>query len=248
MSRDCEPSELTPLRRNNQFRRQQVQQQPEQQQQPWSHQLHIDHPQDIASGSNHLQSDDFIEYMSINNNNHPIGSESSRGDTSEPNSQQAFNPKSFMMSDTRRVLTRVTIDFIILLCGESFYYFNFHIIIKISYFSLGFLIFLFLNHMISGEIECIVICACCCVNHLFFKPLCWNGDFNSLENDKPNCFIFSSFFFLIKFRHGFQLILLIVQLIYLNSLNEWNALGENCMMSLSLSHCRRAHTLNTVSS
>lgn len=130
MSRDCEPSELTPLRRNNQIRRQQQieQQQQQQHQQPnpeqpnqqQSHQLHVGLHQQDASGSGHLQSDDFIEYMSINNNNHPIGSESSRGDTSEPNSQQAFHPKSFMMSDTRRAVARVTIDFAVLLCGESF--------------------------------------------------------------------------------------------------------------------------------
>lgn len=117
MSLNCEPSELTPLRRSNQFQRQQQQQQHQQQE----HQLHVDHHSEQgASVSDHSQSDDFIEYMSINNNNHPVGSESSRGDTSEPNSQQAFNPKSFMMSDTRRVITRVTIDFVILLCGESF--------------------------------------------------------------------------------------------------------------------------------
>lgn len=105
MSLDCEPSELTPLRRSNHFRRQQqsLEQLPQQ-----------------PSGSNLCQSDDFSEYMSINNNNHPVGSDSSRADTSEPNSQQAFNPKSFIMSDTRRVITRITIDFVILLSGESF--------------------------------------------------------------------------------------------------------------------------------
>lgn len=117
MSLNCEPSELTPLRRNNQFR-QQVQQHPQ-------HQLHHDHQQDDASASNHLQSEDFIEYMSINNNNQPIGSDSSRGDTSEPNSQQAFHPKTFIMSDARRVLARVTIDFVILLASESFIKKNF---------------------------------------------------------------------------------------------------------------------------
>lgn len=115
MSRDCEPSELTPLRQANHYRRQQQQQ---------------TQIQNTASGSNHLHSiDDFNEYMSINNNNHPAGSDTSRGDTSEPNSQQAFNPKSFMMSDMRRIMTRITIDFVILLSGESFlfHYFNFNI-------------------------------------------------------------------------------------------------------------------------
>lgn len=106
MSLDCEPSELTPLRRSNFSRAHQ--------------QITAAAAVATASESNHLQSTDFCEYMSINNNNHPVGSDSSRGDTSEPNSQQAFNPKSFIMSDTRRVMTRVAIDFVILLIGESF--------------------------------------------------------------------------------------------------------------------------------
>ncbi|XP_055316381.1 putative phosphatidate phosphatase [Sitodiplosis mosellana] len=99
MSQNYEPSELTPLRRSNYSRTQ----------------PQIAAAATATSASNRLQSTDFSEYMSINNNNHPVGSDSSRGDTSEPNSQQAFNPKSFIMSDTRRVMTRVSIDFVILL-------------------------------------------------------------------------------------------------------------------------------------
>lgn len=115
MSLNCEPSELTPLRRSNQFQKLQksLEELPQLQLQQ--------HQQDQTSVTN--QSDDFNEYMSINNNNHPVGSDSSRADTSEPNSQQAFNPKSFIMSDTRRVMTRITIDFVILLSGESSFFF-----------------------------------------------------------------------------------------------------------------------------
>lgn len=113
MSLNCEPSELTPLRRSNHSR-------PQQQIATVTTATTT-----TASASNHLQSIDFSEYMSINNNNHPVGSDSSRGDTSEPNSQQAFNPKSFMMSDTRRVMTRITIDFVILLSGESFFFISY---------------------------------------------------------------------------------------------------------------------------
>lgn len=105
MSLNCEPSELTPLRRSSYSR---------------AHQQITTATIAAASASIHLQSIDFNEYMSINNNNHPVGSDSSRGDTSDPNSQQAINPKSFIMSDTRRVMTRITIDFVILLSGESF--------------------------------------------------------------------------------------------------------------------------------
>lgn len=95
-----EPSESTPLR----------------QRQQQQHTIEFQSP-----SPDHLQTDEFSEYMSINNNNHTIGSDSSRVDITEPNSQQPFNPKpNFIMSDTRRILTRITIDFIILLTGESF--------------------------------------------------------------------------------------------------------------------------------
>lgn len=129
MSLDCEATELTPLRRSSHSRRQQQSQpeQPEHHQQPIE--LNSSH-QEATSALNHLQSADFSEYMSINNNNHPVGSDSSRADTSEPNSQQAFNPKAYKMGDTKRVLARVTIDGVILLSGESFFYqftFNYHI-------------------------------------------------------------------------------------------------------------------------
>lgn len=107
MSLNCEPSELTPLRRNEYSRTQ----------------PQIEAVVATASASNRLQSADLSEYMSINNNNHPIGSDSSRGDTSEPNSQQALNPKSFVMGDTKRVITKISIDFIILLSGESLLFF-----------------------------------------------------------------------------------------------------------------------------
>lgn len=70
--------------------------------------------------------------MSINNNNHPVGSDSSRGDISEPNSQQALNPKSFIMGDTKHVFTKISVDFIILLSGESFLFLNFSIFFLIS--------------------------------------------------------------------------------------------------------------------
>lgn len=156
MSLNCEPTELTPLRRSNCSRRQPPQQQQEQQHQGDQHNTaeHIAHIDDceedrqlyfggdcsrnqdgsassaasvsaLALG-NHLQSPAFSEYMSINNNNHhlhhhptTVGSDSSRADTSEPNSQQALNPKAYIMSDTKRIITRVTIDFVILLAGES---------------------------------------------------------------------------------------------------------------------------------
>lgn len=113
MSLDCEPSELTPLRQNAYQQQQQLlsDQQPQQYLEP-------------HSALDHLQLSNSSEYMSINNNNHPMGSDSSRVDISEPNSQQAFNPKpNFIMSDTRRILTRIIIDIVILLCGES-YIFN----------------------------------------------------------------------------------------------------------------------------
>lgn len=125
MSLNCEPSELTPLRQNisnttttttttinsNNYQRQiQLTDQKEQlSQRQFSEQIVP------------LQSTIPSEYMSINNNNHPMGSDSSRVDISEPNSQQAFNPKSkFIMSDTSRILTRIIIDFAVLLCGELF--------------------------------------------------------------------------------------------------------------------------------
>lgn len=119
MSLDCEATELTPLRRGSQSRRQQqsLNEQTQHPEQP--NELESSH-QVVTSALNHLQSSDtFNGYMSINNNNHPAGSDSSRADTSEPNSQQAFNPKSYIMSDTKRVIARITIDGAILLSGES---------------------------------------------------------------------------------------------------------------------------------
>lgn len=162
MSLNCEPTELTPLRRSNCSRRQQEQQHQQEHYTP-EHIENIDddddgrcdrdiHNHELYLGGNsssqhgttesasasasvsvlalgHLQSPAFSEYMSINNNNnnHPVvGSDSSRADTSEPNSQQALNPKAYIMSDTKRIITRVSIDFVILLAGESFIYlFNF---------------------------------------------------------------------------------------------------------------------------
>lgn len=160
MSLTCEPTELTPLRRNNCSRRQQQQHQNQEQQDHHSTSEQIDHIDDYdeegqlylggncssseqhgisATAANttipasasasalalgHLQSPAFSEYMSINNNNHhptTVGSDSSRADTSEPNSQQALNPKAYIMSDTKRIITRVTIDFVVLLAGESLF-------------------------------------------------------------------------------------------------------------------------------
>lgn len=131
MSLDCEATELTPLRRSSHSRRQQQSQIPQQtlqqleQQQPSQQQLnelHHSH-QEATSALNHLQSAaDSSGYMSINNNNHPVGSDSSRADTSEPNSQQAFNPKSYTMDDTKRIITRIIFDGAVLLCGESFFF------------------------------------------------------------------------------------------------------------------------------
>lgn len=132
MSLDCEPSELTPLRQNissrtttttttatttnnnNSNNSQRQIQLTDQQQQLSQRQF----SEQIVP----LESTIPSEYMSINNNNHPMGSDSSRVDISEPNSQQPFtNPKSkFIMSDTSRILTRIIIDFAVLLCGESF--------------------------------------------------------------------------------------------------------------------------------
>lgn len=166
MSLNCEPTELTPLRRSNCSRIQQQQQQQQHQQRDEHHSTseQIEHIDDydenrqLYSGGNcsgsqhgttttantsnnssaasesalalgHTQSPAFSEYMSINNNNHhlhhlhhhptTVGSDSSRADTSEPNSQQALNPKAYKMSDTKRIITRVTIDFVVLLAGES---------------------------------------------------------------------------------------------------------------------------------
>lgn len=158
MSLNCEPTELTPLRRSNCSRRQQQPQQQREEHYNTSEQIeHIDDfdedrqlyrdgttstttttvtvnansntaasPSALALG--HLQSPAFSEYMSINNNNHhlhhhptTVGSDSSRADTSEPNSQQALNPKAYIMSDTKRIITRVTIDFVVLLAGESLF-------------------------------------------------------------------------------------------------------------------------------
>lgn len=104
MTLNCEPSELTPLQRNEYSRTQ----------------SQIEAVVATAPASDRLQSADLSEYMSINNNNHPVGSDSSRGDSSEPNSQQALNPKSFIMGDTKHIITKISIDFIILLSGEYF--------------------------------------------------------------------------------------------------------------------------------
>lgn len=177
MSLNCEPTELTPLRRTNCSRRQQQQQQQQEHYTPehiehivdddddadrdgngghdiHNHELylggqHCNNSQlgitvaatESALPLNHLQSPAFSEYMSINNNNnnnhhphhHPaaVGSDSSRADTSEPNSQQALNPKVHMMSDTKRIITRVSIDFVVLLAGESLLYITFFVFIFI---------------------------------------------------------------------------------------------------------------------
>lgn len=128
MSLNCEATELTPLRRSNHFQRPQQQQQDQEQEphhrHPYLDESQLSRQQSAASALNHLRLTEFTaEYMSINNNNHPVGSDSSRADTSEPNSQQAFNPKAYIMSDTKRVVTRVTIDLIILASGESHFHF-----------------------------------------------------------------------------------------------------------------------------
>lgn len=160
MSLNCEPTELTPLRRSNCSGRQQHYT-PEQIENSGggdddddddgggdhnnrNHELCFGNsssnrykvtiasaPSDSALELDHLQSPAFSEYMSINrnnNNNHlppaVSGSDSSRADTSEPNSQQALNPKTNNMSDTKRIITRVTIDFIVLLSGESLLHFS----------------------------------------------------------------------------------------------------------------------------
>lgn len=133
MSLNCETTELTPLRRNSHSRRQQQSSPPQQNYQhiQYLNELHHGH-QEATSASNQLQSTDFSGYMSINNNNHPVGSDSSHADISEPNSQQAFNPKSYTMGDTKRTIRRITIDGAILLCGESirfsiFFFFSFFV-------------------------------------------------------------------------------------------------------------------------
>lgn len=151
MSLNCEPTELTPLRRSNCSHEQQQHYKPEQikngggdddshdgggDHNNYNHELHLGNcsssrfrttitlAPDSALALEHLQSPAFSEYMSINSSNnnnnhhhHPAvgGSDTSRADTSEPNSQQALNPKPYTMSDTKRIITRATIDFIVLL-------------------------------------------------------------------------------------------------------------------------------------
>lgn len=112
-----EPSELTPLRRIN-LRQQQSQstnrseQQQEQQQLTLSSQT----PTQAPASRSPNQSENFNQYITINNNNTIIHSgESSDITNSDLNTINGKN-----MSDTSRILTRITIDFAILLTGESF--------------------------------------------------------------------------------------------------------------------------------
>lgn len=121
MSLHFEPSELTPLRSsNNQLYNCQQDITPEHH----SNQQLNHHPQHQPQHTdqfnlNHLQPT-TSEYMSINNNNNPI--DRSRAEINEPRSHQAFHskPQTIIMNDTRHVLTRLIIDFTILLAGESY--------------------------------------------------------------------------------------------------------------------------------
>lgn len=112
MSVNCEPSELTPLRRSH-LRRQQ------QQQQPQSYQQQPTTSTDYVSMS--------TEYNTSNNNNNTNNNNNNNTSDSDLSDSNRFNVTA--MGDTARVITRVTIDVVILSIGESLNYLNYIIIV-----------------------------------------------------------------------------------------------------------------------
>lgn len=118
MSVHGEPSELTPLRRIN-LQQQQSQSTNCSERQQQQQQLALSsRPATQAPASrSQNQSTNFSEYVTINNNNTIIHS----GESSDNNTNSDLNTNiGKNMSDTSRILTRITIDFAILLTGESF--------------------------------------------------------------------------------------------------------------------------------
>lgn len=106
-----EPSESTPLRRIN-LRQQQSQSRNHSEQQ-----LSLSTQPSTQTPASRLQnqSGNFSEYITINNNNTIVQS----GDSSDNNNSDFNTTNGKNMSDTSRILTRITIDFAILLIGES---------------------------------------------------------------------------------------------------------------------------------
>lgn len=107
-----EPTELTPLRRIN------LRQQQSQSTNGSERQLTLSSPSPTQAPASRLQnqSANFGEYITINNNNTIIQS----GDSSENTNSDLNTTDGKIMSDTARIFTRITIDFAILLMGESF--------------------------------------------------------------------------------------------------------------------------------
>lgn len=117
MSVHSEPSELTPLRRINLRQQQSQSTNCSEQQQQQQLALSSRPPTQASASRLQNQSTNFSEYVTINNNNTIIHS----GESSDNNTisdLSTINGKN--MSDTSRILTRITIDFAILLTGESF--------------------------------------------------------------------------------------------------------------------------------
>lgn len=108
-----EPSELTPLRRSN-LRQQQSQSTNHSEQQQLT--LSSQPPTQAPVSRPQNQSANFCEYVTINNNNTIIQS----GDSSDTTNSDLNTIDGRNMSETSRILTRITIDFAVLLTGESF--------------------------------------------------------------------------------------------------------------------------------
>lgn len=109
-----EPSEFTPLRRSN-LRQQQSQSTNHSEQQQLA--LLSQPPAQAPASRLQNQPANFCEYVTINNNNTIIQS----GDSSDTTNSDLNTIDGKNMSETSRILTRITIDFAILLTGESFF-------------------------------------------------------------------------------------------------------------------------------
>lgn len=121
MSVHSEPSESTPLRRDNLWPQQSQSSNQLEQQQQQQQKSSLLSSTSSSSHSTLNRSANFGDFAAIENNNHiNRGHENnSAAESSSDNTNSDLNPLQLdEMSDTARILTRITIDFLIILIGE----------------------------------------------------------------------------------------------------------------------------------